>query len=94
MYCNRHRTYYNEYDTPCILCEREEFLDESYEDLLAGIEILNGALNEISRKDKFFYEEKELNEVQAFVNTIKEKIDSAFALELTEAIIKKHGGLL
>ena len=91
MYCNRHRTYYNEYDNPCAGCEKEECLDEFHEDFLVGIEILNGVLNEIFQKNKSFYEEKELNEVQAFVNTIKEKIDSAFALELTEIIIKKHG---
>ena len=93
MYCNRHKEYYNEYDSPCAGCDREEFLTESYDDFLAGIEILNGVLNEIFQKNKSFYEEKELNEVQAFIDKVKEKIDSTFALELTEAIVRKHGKL-
>ena len=93
MFCREHNEYYNEYDSPCAGCDREEFLTESYDDFLAGIEILNGVLNEILRKEKSFYEEKELNEVQAFIDKVKEKIDSTFALELTEAIVRKHGKL-
>ena len=93
MYCREHNEYYNEYDAPCMGCERKEFLDESYEDLLAGVEILNGVLDEVLRKERSFYEGKELDEIQAFVNITKEKIDSAFALELTEAIVRKHGKL-
>ena len=90
MFCREHNEYYNEYDSPCAGCDIEEFLDESYEDLLAGVEILNGVLNGIFQKEELFYEGKELDEIQAFVNITKEKIDSAFALELTEIIIKKH----
>ena len=93
MYCREHNEYYNEYDAPCTGCDIKAFLDESYENLLAGVEILNGVLNGIFQKEELFYEVKELNEIQAFVNTIKDKIDSAFALELTEAIVRKHGKL-
>uniref|UniRef100_A0A6H1ZRY2 Uncharacterized protein n=1 Tax=viral metagenome TaxID=1070528 RepID=A0A6H1ZRY2_9ZZZZ len=93
MFCREHNEYYNEYDSPCAGCDIKEFLDESYENLLAGVEILNGVLNGIFQKEELFYEVKELNEIQAFVNTIKDKIDSAFALELTEAIVRKHGKL-
>ena len=34
-----------------------------------------------------------MNEIRAFIDKVKEKIDSTFALELTEAIVKKHGKL-
>jgi len=93
MFCREHNEYYNEYDAPCMGCDREEFLDESHEDFLVGIEIFNGVLNEIQRKEKSFYEEKEMNEIQAFVDKVKEKIDSAFSLGLEDAIVKKHGEL-
>ena len=92
-YCKEHQEYYNEGDVFCKGCDKDEDLNEAKEQLLRCLEGAIDRIKEMERNHKEFYEEKEMNEIRAFIDKVKEKIDSAFALELTEAIVRKHGKL-
>uniref|UniRef100_A0A6M3XY43 Uncharacterized protein n=1 Tax=viral metagenome TaxID=1070528 RepID=A0A6M3XY43_9ZZZZ len=93
MYCREHNEYYNEYDAPCETCDKEEELEEAQGTLLRYLDGMNSVFEDIEKSHKNFYEEKGLKGIRVLVNFLSDKIDSAFALELTEAIVRKHGHL-